>query len=117
MVQGSCGQGKSYTDVNTTHPAHPPACCRYEARAVARNPAAFTKIAPLTYRPPRIAAAIARECADVLFQVCVSVREQQKAIVPCRAYKCTSRKLPLQSRSRLQQAGPYSCSAQMAQQT
>lgn len=40
----------------------------YEARAVVRNPAAFTKIAPLTYRPPRIAAAIARECADVLFQ-------------------------------------------------
>lgn len=43
--------------------------CRYEARAVARNAAAFTKIAPLTFRPPRIAAAIAKECADLLFQV------------------------------------------------
>lgn len=46
------------------------AVCRYEARAVARNPSAFTKIAPLTYRPPRIAAAIAKECAEVLFEVC-----------------------------------------------
>jgi glycerol dehydrogenase len=40
----------------------------YEARAVARNPAATTKIAPLSYRPPRIAAAIARCCAETLYE-------------------------------------------------
>jgi hypothetical protein len=34
-----------------------------------RNPAAATKIAPCTYRPPRIAAAICRECADILYEV------------------------------------------------
>lgn len=47
---------------------------RYEARAVACNPSAFTKIAPLTYRPPRIAAAIAKECAEILFQVSHAAR-------------------------------------------
>lgn len=40
----------------------------YEARAVGRNPAATTKIAPLSYRPPRIATAIARECAEILYE-------------------------------------------------
>ena len=32
------------------------------------NPAGTTKIAPLSYRPPRIAAAIARCCAETLYQ-------------------------------------------------
>jgi glycerol dehydrogenase len=39
----------------------------YEARACQNNPDACNLIAPLTYRPPRIAMAIAGACLEVLF--------------------------------------------------
>lgn len=39
----------------------------YEARACQDNPDASSLIAPLTYRPPRVAMAIAGACLDVLF--------------------------------------------------
>jgi glycerol dehydrogenase len=39
----------------------------YEARACQNNPDACSLIAPLTYRPPRIAMAIAGACLEVLF--------------------------------------------------
>lgn len=39
----------------------------YEARACQNNPEASSLIAPLTYRPPRIAMAIAGACLEVLY--------------------------------------------------
>jgi glycerol dehydrogenase len=40
----------------------------YEARACSRNPAATTRIQPLTFRPPRIANAICAECLSILYE-------------------------------------------------
>lgn len=47
----------------------------YEARACQNNPQACSLIAPLTYRPPRVAMAIAAACLEVLF--CHGVRAKE----------------------------------------
>ncbi len=47
----------------------------YEARACQNNPEACSLIAPLTYRPPRIAMAIARACLEVLFSQGVQAKK------------------------------------------
>lgn len=47
----------------------------YEARACQNNPDACNLIAPLTYRPPRIALAIAGACLEVLFCQGVQAKE------------------------------------------
>lgn len=47
----------------------------YEARACQRNPQACSLIAPLTYRPPRVAMAIAAACLAVLFTHGVQAKE------------------------------------------
>lgn len=47
----------------------------YEARACQDNPEASSLITPLTYRPPRVAMAIAGACLDVLFSSGIQAKQ------------------------------------------